>query len=249
MKPVVAIYSTFIQRAIDQIIHDVALQGLPVVIMLDRAGAVPDDGETHQGVYDIALCRSIPGVDILCPAGASELALMLAWALKADHPVVIRYPKAPCPTELPAFSLPLVAGQGAFTHCDGADAVIVCTGGIYAEVHEAANILARAGAPVDSYLIRFIKPIDEDFFLSAIAGYSCVLIVEDGVATGGIGAELESLINRRLPALYTATLAFGELFYPQGKRGEILLSAGMSPAHIADEVRSLRTRVLQGAVL
>jgi 1-deoxy-D-xylulose-5-phosphate synthase len=246
MKPVVAIYSTFMQRAVDQLIHDVALQGLPVVFALDRSGAVPDDGETHQGLYDIALFRPVPGISVLSPSSVSEMRLMLSWALDQDHPVILRYPKAACPTELPAFSLPLEEGRGVFTHRDGSDALIVCTGGIYAEVHEASNVLARSGSPVDSYLLRFIKPIDEAFFLDAVASYSCVVIVEDGIETGGVAKYLESLIAEKFPDIATAALAFGELFYPQGTRAEILASAGLSPAHIADEVKRLRAKVLSG---
>jgi 1-deoxy-D-xylulose-5-phosphate synthase len=246
MKPVVAIYSTFMQRAVDQLIHDVALQGLPVVFALDRSGAVPDDGETHQGLYDIALFRPVPGISVLSPASVAEMRLMLSWALDQDHPVILRYPKAACPTELPAFSLPLEEGRGAFTHRDGSDALIVCTGGIYAEVHEASNVLARSGSPVDSYLLRFIKPIDEAFFLAAVASYNCVVIVEDGIETGGVAKYLESLIAEKFPDIATSALAFGELFYPQGTRAEILASAGLSPAHIADEVKRLRAKVLSG---
>jgi len=143
LKPVAAIYSTFIQRAVDQIIHDAALQNLPIVIALDRAGFVADDGETHQGLFDIALFRPVPNCAILAPASAAELQLMLSWALedrpqppastaaergeRADNllslvegkaftggPVLIRYPKSRCPLEVAAFSLPLELGRGVF---------------------------------------------------------------------------------------------------------------------------------------
>ena len=242
-RPVVAIYSTFMQRAVDQVIHDVALQRLPVVFALDRSGAVPDDGETHQGLYDIALFRPVPGVSILCPASVIEMKLMLSWALAQDMPVMLRYPKGACPTELPAFSLPLETGRGVFTHQDGSDSLIVCTGGIYGEVHEAANMLARAGTPVDSYVIRFIKPLDEAYFLDAVSSYRSVVFVEDGIETGGIAEYLADLVRRERPLIKTATLAFGELFYPQGTRSEILASAGLSSPHIADAVRTLRVAV------
>ncbi len=244
MRPVVAIYSTFIQRSIDQIIHDVALQHLPVVFGLDRAGAVPDDGETHQGLYDIALCRPIPGVSILCPASVAEMKLMVSWALKQDGPVMLRYPKCACPTELPAFSLPLEEGRGIFTNHDNLDTLIVCTGGIYSEVHEASNMLARGLTPVDTYLIRFIKPLDADFFIKVVSSYKCIVFVEDGIETGGIAGYLADLVHSFCPEIRTSVLAFGELFYPQGTRAEILSSAGLSPAHIADEVKSLRERKL-----
>jgi len=249
MRPVVAIYSTFMQRAVDQVIHDVALQHLPVVFALDRSGAVPDDGETHQGLYDIALFRPVPGISILCPASAAEMKSMLSWSLRQDSPVVLRYPKAACSTDIPAFSLPLETGRGVFTTRDGSDSLIVCTGGIYAEVHEALNLLARSGESADNYLLRFIKPLDEAWFTDAVSGYRCVLFVEDGIQTGGVGEYLSDLVHRVHPTIKTGILAFGELFYPQGTRSEVLSSAGLSPAHIADEIKSLRSRVLMDSLL
>jgi len=246
MKPVVAIYSTFMQRAVDQVIHDVALQSLPVVFALDRSGAVPDDGETHQGIFDIALFRSIPGISILTPASVCEMRLMLSWALAQDTPVMLRYPKGACPTEQDAFSLPLVESRGVFTHQDGSDTVIVATGGIYPEVHEASNMLARQGNPVDSYVLRFVKPLDAAFFVAAMKPYQNVVLVEDAVETGGIAEHLASLLSTELPECKVATLAFDEIFYPQGTRAEILASAGLSSAHIADAVRKLRAAVAEG---
>ncbi len=246
MRPVVAIYSTFMQRAVDQLVHDAALQKLPVVFALDRSGAVPDDGETHQGLFDIALFRPVPGVSILAPASAREMSLMLSWALGRDEPVIIRYPKAACPTEQSAFDLPLETGKGVFTQRDGADILIVCTGGIYAEVHEAANMLARSSFPVDTYNLRFIKPLDEDFLVSCASGYRAVLFVEDGSETGGIASDLASIVRERLPHVLAASMAFPDIFYPQGSRQEILSFAGLSAVHIYDEALKLRSYIAAG---
>jgi 1-deoxy-D-xylulose-5-phosphate synthase len=243
MRPVVAIYSTFMQRAVDQVIHDVALQRLPVIFALDRSGPVPDDGETHQGLYDIALFRPVPGLLMLTPSSVAEMRLMLSWALKQDAPVMLRYPKGTCPTEIPAFSEPIETGRGVFAHRDGSDALVVCTGGMYGEVHEACNTLARAGKPADAYVLRFVKPVDEAYFAAIAAPYRSVVFVEDGVGTGGVGMYLETVLAREHPAIRTEVLAFDELFYPQGTRSEVLASAGLSPAHIVDAVRNLRLMV------
>ncbi|HOT62279.1 MAG TPA: 1-deoxy-D-xylulose-5-phosphate synthase [Treponemataceae bacterium] len=248
-RPVVAIYSTFMQRAVDQVIHDVALQRLPVVFALDRAGAVPDDGETHQGLFDIALFRPVPGLSILAPASARELRAMLSWALGHDGPVVIRYPKGACPTEQPAFSEPLRAGRGVFVHEDGTDCLIVTTGGVFPEALEASNLLARAGKPADLYNLRFVKPIDEAAFVEAISPYKGIVFVEDGVLSGGVGAALAEVARRARPDIHTSVLGFGELFYPQGTRAEVLASAGLSGAHIADEVKVLQSRVLMDLLI
>lgn len=245
-KPVVAIYSTFMQRAVDQVIHDVALQNLPVVFALDRAGAVPDDGETHQGLYDISLFRPVPGLSILCPASAAEMSLMLSWAFEQERAVMIRYPKGSCPTETDAFSLPIETGRGVFVNRDGSDILIACTGGIYAETREAANQLARGGNPVDVLNLRFAKPVDEAWLIGALEGYRAVMFVEDGIRTGGLAESLAALCRERLPETRVSTLAFDELYYPQGTRSQILVSAGLSSAHIADEALRLRVALTAG---
>lgn len=254
LLPVVAIYSTFMQRAADQLIHDAALQSLPVVFALDRAGIVPDDGETHQGVFDIAMFRPVPGIAILSPASAEEMRALFSWAFGAKRPVIVRYPKALCPPEAPAFSLPACEGRGVFVEAEGSDALIVCTGGIFAEAQEASNILARKDTPVDIYNLRFIKPLDEEYFLEVTAQYSSIIIVEDGIKTGGIGECLEGLLRIARPNVNTSVLAFPESLFGNkeklpglvGTRQEILDAAGMSPVHIAGEVMRLRSLAARG---
>lgn len=237
MKPVAAIYSTFLQRCVDQIIHDTALQNLPVVFAADRAGAVPHDGETHQGIFDIALFRCVPNLSILCPASEAETALMLQWALAQNSPVIIRYPKLSCAKERPAFSEPIVCGKGVFTHQFGENKIlIVCTGGIYQEVNEAVNLLAHESIFADIYNIRFVKPVDENHFLKVTEKYETVIFAEDGVKTGGISVYLESLLLKK-GKVKTKVLAFPDVFPPHGTRADILNEAGMSPEHIASVVR------------
>ena len=115
MKPVVSLYSTFIQRAVDQVVHDVALSGLPVIFALDRAGLVPGDGETHQGVFDIALFRGIPGLTMLSPASQEEMKVMLEKAFAMNGPVILRYPKASCMLEDSVFAQPMQEGERCFS--------------------------------------------------------------------------------------------------------------------------------------
>ncbi|UZQ64920.1 1-deoxy-D-xylulose-5-phosphate synthase, partial [Treponema pallidum] len=134
VKPVVAVYSTFLQRAVDQVIHDVAVQNLPVIFALDRAGAVPHDGETHQGLFDLSILRAVPNINILCPASAHELSLLFGWALAQDTPVAIRYPKALCPPEEDGFSTPVHTGRGVLiTRENECNVLLVCTGGVFPE--------------------------------------------------------------------------------------------------------------------
>lgn len=247
LMPVVAIYSTFMQRGVDQLIHDIALQKVPSVFVLDRSGAVPDDGETHQGIFDISLLRPVPGVTLLAPASAEELKLFLRWATSQQLPVIIRYPKASCPPEMEAFSEPVVCGRGVLleNHLKKRDdeervrRLFVCTGGIYPEVKEAVDVLEKRDVIVDIYNLRFLKPLDKQYFIEVASRYDCIVFVEDGIRIGGIGTYLESLLQRSLEGKKTAVCGFPDRFIAQGKRGEILEEAHLSPSHLARKMLSL----------
>lgn len=247
LRPVAAIYSTFIQRSIDQIIHDTALQNLPVIFALDRAGAVPGDGETHQGIFDISLLRPVPNMNILCPASAKELDLMLEWAFHLDQPTAIRYPKCSCPREIAEFSLPIESGRGVLIKNSFKSTVLIaCTGGIYSEVKEASDMLAHKEIFTDIYNIRFAKPVDERYFLDIAKKYSHIIFVEDGAEIGGVCAYLSTLVLNKLN-IQTDVMAFQDMFFPHGTRSEIFEAAGISPSHIAQKTE--RLFILRNAVM
>ena len=240
LRPVAAIYSTFLQRAVDQIIHDVALQKLPVIFAIDRAGAVPYDGETHQGFYDICFLRSIPNMTVLAPASAAEMRMMFAWALQMDAPVAIRYPKNTCAPECSAFSLPLETGRGVFAAKSGhSDVMLVCTGGMFLETTEAVELLQRRGISADIYNLRFLKPIDEAFFLEQVKKYHTVLFIEDGAYIGGVGHYLEGLVQKQLSGIKTAVCAFPDAIFMQGSRQDILECAGLTGEQLAETTQDL----------
>ncbi len=246
MKPVVAIYSTFMQRSVDQLIHDIALQKVSAVFVLDRSGAVPDDGETHQGIFDISLFRPIPDVSLLAPATGKELQLMLSWAVQQDFPVVIRYPKGPCPQEQDLFSKSIQQGRGVLIPGRGPNGnhhhtenLFVCTGGIFPEVAEATRSLAEQGILCDIYNLRFLKPLDKSYFVALSSQYSRIVFVEDGIRIGGIGTYLESLLIRSGQPKQTAVCGFPDRFIAQGKRSEILEDAHLSPAHLERKMKEL----------
>lgn len=253
MIPVVAIYSTFIQRAVDQIIHDVALPALPVIICLDRAGIVPNDGETHQGLFDIALLRPVPNISILSPATVRDLELCLNWAAGAGKPVVIRYPKLTCPTELKAFDKEIEEGKGVFVSCEefapalsvnfedvpsrenkhSEKVLFVTTGGMFAEVIQACRTLMMENVKADIYSLRFVKDTDCDHIYSIGKDYSAVVFVEDGVKTGGVAEALETDFLKR-GYTKTAVKAFPQKFLPQGNRSQICDDAEMNPRKLAE---------------
>ncbi|MBQ0051530.1 MAG: 1-deoxy-D-xylulose-5-phosphate synthase [Treponema sp.] len=248
MIPVVAIYSTFIQRSVDQIIHDVALPKLPVIITLDRSGAVPGDGETHQGLFDIALLKSVPNLMILSPVSAVDLGICLVWAVNAKRPVVIRYPKLSCPSELPSFEEKIIEGRGILVKSTEyapklavqfedfspeKKVLLVCTGGIFDETLIAGRNLLGKKIDVDIYVLRFIKPLDENYFVKLAKAYDKVVFVEDGVKAGGVGEYLGALLLERGYS-NVCVKAFPDRFVAHGTRSEILEACGLNARSIAE---------------
>ena len=249
--PVTCIYSTFIQRAVDQIIHDIALQKAHSIFMLDRAGAVPADGVTHQGIYDIALFRPIPEMEIMTVCSEMDLRLCFKWAVDNGTSVVIRYPKLTCPTEVPQMSQPVELGRGIFIPCTEfvieniseaeleskkKKILITATGGMYSEVQKAVRSVLLDGGYADLYLLRFIKPFDETYFINLASKYDGIVFVEDGVITGGIGEYLAGLLAHH-GMKNTKVLGFEDKFFSHGSREEVLEMAGLSPEHIKKAVK------------
>ncbi|MDR3114893.1 MAG: 1-deoxy-D-xylulose-5-phosphate synthase [Treponema sp.] len=237
IRPVVAVYSTFIQRAVDQVIHDVALQKLPVLFALDRAGFVSDDGETHQGLFDIALFRPIPNMTILAPAGGLELKRMLDWSLATVEPAMIRYPKALCPHEIPAFSLPLEWGKGVFIRAWGSLVCLAFTGSLYSEVWDAADRLLARNIAVDLYNLRFLKPVHEDYLVEIMNRYELMVFIEEGIIEGGFGEYATELASRRQCTAQIRVLGVHGNFGALGKREELLHINGLDGEGIAASIR------------
>ena len=237
-RPVAAIYSTFIQRAVDGVIHDVCLQNLPVVFALDRSGLVSDDGETHQGIFDISLFRSAPGISILAPAGEEELVQMLRWSLTETGPVMIRYPKATCPSGDLSFYLPLEKGRGVWVMRQDSRICIMFTGSLYPQVLAGAGILQARGIPIDLYNIRFLKPVDEDYLTSVMASYEMVIVAEEGRVPGGFGEYASELANRFDCGCSVKVLGVKEEFDALGTRDELLRRNGLDGEGIAEAIVS-----------
>jgi 1-deoxy-D-xylulose-5-phosphate synthase len=247
-RPVVAIYSTFMQRAVDQVIHDVCLQNLPVTFALDRSGFVSDDGETHQGLFDITLFRAVPNLTLLAPAGEAELAAMLDWSLAATGPCMIRYPKGACPPDQEAFHRPLEVGRGVWVRggepqtgdtsvsCCATKCCLAFTGSLYQQVMEAAEILDSRNIPADCYNLRFLKPVDEAYLTGIMNCYALVVFIEEGMKSGGFGEYAAELGNRQNCSGAMLCLSAGDDGILQGKRRELLRQAGLDGQGIAGRV-------------
>ena len=249
--PVVCIYSTFIQRAVDQIFHDITLQKAHSIFILDRAGAVPNDGVTHQGIFDIALFRPIPEIEILTASSAKDLALCFDWAVEKGTCVVIRYPKLSCPTEIPEFESPVELGRGIFIPCTEFvieniseeslnnhknKILVVATGGMYSEAQKAVRAVLLENGYADLYLLRFIKPFDESYFLDLAKNYYGIVFVEDGVITGGIGQYLAGLLAEN-GFTNTKVLGFDDKYYSHGTRDDVLKAADLDSFHIIKAIK------------
>jgi len=257
-RPLVALYSSFLQRAVDQVIHDVALPGLPVVLALDRAGLVGSDGETHHGVFDLALLRAVPGLTILSPAGRSEMALMLRYAFAQSSPVVIRYPRAVCAAGPEALTAPLQPGRGVLlragesTSGGRSELLIISLGGILPQVLSARELLAERGVEADVYNLRFARPLDENHLCDIASGYTHVLTVEEGTTAGGVGEAVTGCFLRRGLAVRTRCAGVPDRFITHGRREELLAACGLSAEALAENAAdfcasSPRLRIIRAA--
>ncbi|MCL2230476.1 MAG: 1-deoxy-D-xylulose-5-phosphate synthase [Treponema sp.] len=239
LRPVAAIYSTFMQRAVDQVIHDTALQKLPVVFALDRSGFVGADGETHQGIFDISLFQSAPNMTILAPASENEMKLVFDWAIGAQRsgPLIIRYPKAYCPQEINAFSSPLEPGRGVWVSKKNCDVCIAFTGSLYREATEACAFLKERNIEADLYNLRFLKPVDEDYLANIMNEYKVVCFAEEGIKAGGFGEKASALALQRKCSAKIIVLAAQVKFLEEdralGTREELLAENGLDGKSIA----------------
>jgi 1-deoxy-D-xylulose-5-phosphate synthase len=238
-KPFVAIYSTFLQRAFDQIVHDAALQRLPVRFVLDRAGIVGEDGPTHHGAFDLSYLRCVPNMTIMAPRDAADLRAMLAAALAHESgPIAIRFPRGAAASREGAGRSPVVIGKGELLR-RGGDAVIVAVGSMVYPSLEAAESLATEGISAAVIDARFAKPLDAELIAATAAGGAPVLVVEENAMPGGFGEAVIDLLAAR--GLRNAVKAAGlpDRFVPHGRRDELLGELGLSAEAIAAHARGL----------
>jgi 1-deoxy-D-xylulose-5-phosphate synthase len=237
LKPVVAIYSTFMQRAFDQVFHECCLQNLPVVFCMDRAGLVGSDGAVHHGFADIAFLRPLPGMTILAPADATEMAQALDFALQHDGPVAIRYPRDEVPEELPAPAEPFQLGRSRLVR-DGKDATLLAYGTMVEPACAAADYLAgkhRLQAAVIN--ARFAKPLDTTAIGRRIETGKPLLVLEDHARTGGFGsAVLELAADRGLDSSNVRLLGLPDRFVAHGSRQGQLREVGLDADTLAATV-------------
>ncbi len=223
LKPVAAIYSTFLQRAFDQVFHDVCLQNNGILLSLDRAGIVGNDGPTHNGVFDIAYLRHLPGIALMAPKDGAELKAMLHKAIQLNTPAAIRYPRANIPEgSLDNDCNPVEIGKGEILR-EGRDGVIIAYGAMVYPSMECADMLAEKGIDVTVVNARFAKPLDEDLIMKVAGKNQIVITVEDHTEAGGFGsAILELLVEKGINTQNVRKMGIPDRFTEQGSRDIIL---------------------------
>lgn len=249
MQPVVAVYSTFLQRAYDQIVHDVCLQKLPVIFAVDRAGIVGEDGETHQGLLDLSYLRSIPGMTLMAPRHEDELQQLLYTALqRRSGPVALRYPRGQGEgVALTGLRL-LPWGKGELLR-EGTDLLIAAAGPCANTALTAAEKLSGAGLEAAVINARFVKPLDEELLLEWARRCGRVLTVEENSTTGGFGSGVLELLAREGLALPVRLLGIKDCFVEQGPRALMLSLCGLDAGGIFRAALELAgLEVTEGAV-
>ncbi len=228
LRPVVSIYSTFMQRAYDQLVHDVGILDLPVIFTLDRAGVVSQDGPTHQGIFDLSFMRTIPNFVVMAPKNEPELRAMLRFALNCKHPTSIRYPKdyAEKGEEIEKIEL----GKAELVK-SGEDLLIISIGVMFYPVSDAVKILESKGISVGFINARFVKPIDKDLITKEALRSGKVLTVEDNTLSGGFGSAVKEILSGY--GIPVKSLGIEDFFPEQGERSYLLSKYGLDAENIA----------------
>jgi len=237
--PIVAVYSTFLQRAYDQLIHDVALQKLPVIFCLDRAGLVGRDGPTHHGMFDISFTRTLPGFIVLAPKDGEELEIMMEKAIEWSRPVVIRYPRAEAKRIVPSSSCrELEIGRSEQLR-DGGNAVVIAVGNMTNSALQAAEILSKKNIEIGVVNARFIKPLDKNLLEEIALKKKQIFILEENIAGGGFGsAVLEFFERENTRDVKVRCLALPDEFIEHGAREELLRKYHLTPDEIAATIEA-----------
>ena len=242
-KPVVAIYSSFLQRSYDQIIHDVTLQNLPVVFALDRAGLVGDDGPTHHGVFDLAYLRTIPGLVIMAPMNEEELRHMMWTAIQYDGPIAIRYPRGFGEgVQLSQTYENIPIGISKVLRA-GTDLAIISAGNMSGRALKAADYLAKQNnLSVEVINPRFIKPVDTEMLTRVASKFKLVLTLEEGTIKGGFGSEVaEYFADRNISSVELVRCGLPDSFVEQGAKDILLNKTGLDAEGIVRRIRNSKT--------
>ena len=235
MKPVFAVYSSFLQRAFDQTIHDVCLQNLPVVIAVDRAGLVGSDGETHQGVFDLSFLSTIPNLSILSPKNRWEMADMVRFAVSFQYPVALRYPRGEAYEGLKEFRAPIEYGKSELLYEESGIAVIF-VGHMSFLAEQVREDLKAAGYQCSLINARFVKPLDTEMIRKISENHRLLVTIEENVLTGGFGEQVEDFVMREGIPLKVRTIGISDDYVEHGNVDVLRKEVGLDRESIVKKV-------------
>lgn len=235
LKPVVAVYSSFLQRAFDQTIHDVCLQNLPVKIAVDRAGLVGSDGETHQGLFDIAFLSMIPNMTVIAPKNRWEMADMVRYTVEFEGPVAMRYPRGAAYEGLEAFRAPVVYGRSEWIY-EESDIAILFVGHMSETAEKVRGLLKDTGYHCSLINARFLKPLDCDMLEEAAKDHRLLVTIEEGVLTGGFGEQVLCQVQKRRLPLHVLNIGLPDEYIEHGNVEVLRKETGLDPDTITKQI-------------
>ena len=243
--PVVAIYSSFLQRAVDQMLHDVCMQKLHVIFAVDRAGLVGADGETHQGNFDISYLSMMPGMTVMAPKNDWELKEMLRFAVKADGPVAIRYPRGNAYQGLQEYQTAVEMGKSEVLH-SGCKVAVLALGSMVEICADVCSELQKAGIDPTFVNVRFVKPLDTALLDQLAQNHSLVVTVEENVQNGGFGQHVCGYMEEHHPAVQVLPVAIPDRFVPHGGVDSLRAQLGLSANAIAEKIKKISGNYSEG---
>lgn len=239
MKPVFAVYSSFLQRAFDQMIHDVCIQNLHVVFAVDRAGLVGADGDTHRGIFDLSYLSLMPNMVVCAPKNKWELSDMMKFALKYDGPIAIRYPRGAVYAELEDHRQAIELGKVEEIYRESGRVLLFAVGSMVKVAVEVREILAKEGIDVDLTNARFVKPLDVDYLEDAKERYDLIVTMEENVLSGGFGQHVNDVLRNKDYAGEILNIAIPDRFVEHGAVEALLESMEMDAPSVAKRIRNL----------
>ena len=236
LRPIVAIYSSFLQRAYDQILHDVCLQNLPVVFAIDRAGLVGSDGETHQGIFDLSYLSSIPNMHIMAPKNKWELSDMMKYALAMEAPVAVRYPRGEAYSGLKEFRAPIELGKAELLYAEG-EVCLLAVGSMVVTALAVRELLKEYGIDCSIVNARFVKPIDEKAVEWAAGNHRMVVTMEENVASGGFGEKVREYFDTLETESVLLNVALPDDYVEHGNVDLLKHETGIDAESITSRIR------------
>ena len=235
LVPVVAIYSSFLQRAYDQILHDVCLQNLHVIFAIDRSGLVGADGDTHQGIFDTAFLSHIPNMTVIAPKNRYELTKAMEWAVGYDGPVAIKYSRGDAYYGLSEYNVPFEKGKSEIIH-RGRGLAIMAVGNMVQEAEKIYNRYISEGDDVTFVNARFLKPLDTELIDDLSHDHDRIVVIEEGIKRGGYGSAVEEYVEEHGLPVKVMTCAIDDRFVPQGTVSELRRMLGLDADSIYDRI-------------